>query len=218
MIDWAAIEKAGIEAAAGALTEGVALIAAKAKEKAPVRKVFEGQSSKERISVKTIAEVEGDRAIRQHLGLGPESTHIYPPTVVTQRGPQQLRWRALAGPGQLASGAAQARLSRQGRYELRSGRGVHNGQLGGRLRDEITFEAARISGRSVIARVVSPTPYAKFVEFGTRYMAARPYMRPAVYENTGTIKSGIARSVAGAARAAFHGTSKPVRITLKAVG
>lgn len=85
-------------------------------------------------------------------------------------------------------------LSTRGRYELNSGRAVFSTtgsfdrqssregriSLGGRLRKEITITPLKRSGSHMSVSVVSPTPYAKYVEFGTRYAAAQPYMRPAL--------------------------------------
>jgi HK97 gp10 family phage protein len=48
----------------------------------------------------------------------------------------------------------------------------------GRLRRSITVE--RATGRDAgTVHVIAGAPYAGYVEFGTRYMAARPFMRPA---------------------------------------
>lgn len=216
MIDWRAVEQAGIAAAAAALTEGAQMIAGKAKEKAPVRKVFRGQEEAVRYGVKSIAAIIGDRDLRRAAGLGPENEHILPPSTVTKDAPRQMAWRRVIAPGKLASAVAQSRLSRRGRYELRSGRSVHGGELGGRLRDEIYAEEAQIEGRHIRARVVSPTPYAIHQEIGNRHNAAHPYMRPAAHESTDELKAGIAHRVAGATRAAIRGRYK-VKITLKAV-
>lgn len=76
-------------------------------------------------------------------------------------------------------------LTSRGHYELRSGRADFinpNGAstLGGRLRGEIRVDPAQGSGPVWVARVVSPTPYAKYQERGTRHNRAHPYMRPAL--------------------------------------
>lgn len=216
MIDWRAVEQAGIAAAAAAMTEGAQMIAGRAKEKAPVRKVFRGQEEAVRYGVKSIAEITGDRDLRRAAGLGPENEHILPPSVASKDAPRQMAWRRVTSPGHLASTVAQSRLSRRGRYEVRSGRSAHGGELGGRLRDEIYAEQAQIEGRHIRARVVSPTPYAIHQEIGNRHNAAHPYLRPAGHEGLDELRSGIARSVAGATRAALRGRYK-VKITLKAV-
>jgi HK97 gp10 family phage protein len=50
----------------------------------------------------------------------------------------------------------------------------------GRLRDSIGHE---VDGDTV--RVTASAPYAAYVEEGTRYMAAEPYLRPALYRGRG---------------------------------
>jgi HK97 gp10 family phage protein len=83
------------------------------------------------------------------------------------------------------TGVAQA-LSARGRYELESGRGVYRppggGQatLGGRLRREIDVGPLQRGASLIKRQVVSPTSYARYVEFGTRHAAAQPYLRPAL--------------------------------------
>lgn len=53
--------------------------------------------------------------------------------------------------------------------------------LGGRLRKEIySLEALEQAEAWIRAEVISPTPYARYVEFGTRRSVAQPYLRPAL--------------------------------------
>lgn len=87
--------------------------------------------------------------------------------------------------GRLTSKRAQASLSARGRAELRSGRANFTDSagvttLGGRLRKEIGIARPTLQGTIIKGSVVSPTPYARFQEFGTRHNKATPYMRPAV--------------------------------------
>lgn len=49
----------------------------------------------------------------------------------------------------------------------------------GRLRSSITHQIAQDS-QSVYADIGSNVTYAGFVELGTRFMSARPYLRPAL--------------------------------------
>lgn len=53
------------------------------------------------------------------------------------------------------------------------------GYRGGRLRQSITWELGANS-EGLYVDVGSNVEYALFVEMGTRYMAARPYLRPAL--------------------------------------
>ncbi len=43
------------------------------------------------------------------------------------------------------------------------------------------------TGKTIVGRVAPHTDYAGFVEYGTRYMAAQPYMRPALDESRGPV-------------------------------
>ena len=88
-------------------------------------------------------------------------------------------------------------LTRRGRYELNSLRSMAGGMLGGTLRDEISVVPATVGVRSM-SQVVSPTPYAKFQEFGTRHNPAHPYMRPAADESSQEVVS-IIRDLVGTA-------------------
>lgn len=60
--------------------------------------------------------------------------------------------------------------------------GVGHLRLGGRLRREIfAIPPNQDKGGRWQAGIVSPTPYAKFQEDGTRHNKAHPYMRPALH-------------------------------------
>ena len=92
------------------------------------------------------------------------------------------RLRELSGPTQLK---VPTPLTSRGRYELRSGRAAFTrpggrATLGGRLRGEIHAVPSESGGPVWVAKVVSPTPYAKYVEFGTRHARSQPYLRPAL--------------------------------------
>jgi HK97 gp10 family phage protein len=60
------------------------------------------------------------------------------------------------------------------------GHDTRNGHRPGTLRDSITTERPMRAGQpGQTVRVVTRLYYAKFVEFGTRNMRPRPFMRPA---------------------------------------
>lgn len=205
-IDWKAIEAAGVQAAMAAMNRGGERIADKAKQLAPVRKVFVGQNDNYKTRLKSINEIRADKEIRKTLNLGAENAYINPPSIVTKRAPQKLGvQRQLAEPGKLRLQSAQARLDRRGRFELKSMRSAHAGSLGGRLRDEIHAEAATLNGKLIVLKVVSPTPYAKYQEFGTRHNPAHPYLRPAGHQSRDAIRSDVGRSVATAVKPLFTG-------------
>lgn len=53
------------------------------------------------------------------------------------------------------------------------------GYIGGRLRSSLTWEVVREAG-NLSAKVGTNVEYAPFVELGTRYMRAQPYLVPAL--------------------------------------
>ena len=198
-----------------AVTETAHLIAEDARERAPVRKVFQG--SRGHASLQSHEEVAAEAAIRSRLGLapGPVRTQRTPASRVHRFGPRRLlaspafdprvsRFRGESGRFEANSGQARSRLvfdtptTRRGRYELKTGRAniFVNGQafVGGRLRREITAGAAE-GGPVYVAQVRSPTPYAKYVEFGTRHNRAQPYLRPAIAAQREAYRSRLKRAV-----------------------
>jgi HK97 gp10 family phage protein len=210
VIDWTSVERATLEALIAVGNRWGATAVGIARSKAPVRKVFEGQSAHERVRLKTMDEIEKDRGIRKSLGLGPEygplnPQRVNPATVLTRNAPQELGQRRIASPGRLRITAAEDRLDRRGRWELSSMRAAHRGRLGGRLRSEIFSTQARVYGHKVVLELVSPTPYAKYQEFGTRHHPAHPYLRPGAYESTESVRADLRatmpRVVAGQLRA-----------------
>ena len=219
MID---LQAALMEAGIGVVDRWAAKALVEARRRAPVRKVFQGQGSFERIRAKTAEEIEADRDLRVRLGLGPEFEPLNragarPATILTRFAPQELGSRAVTPgvdrftgrriPRRMETLESQQRLDRRGRYELASGRAITGrSNLGGRLRDEIRVEPAVVEGRRITARLVSPTPYAKFQELGTRHNPAHPYLRPAGYHTAEAARLDAQRSVAATLREGFRAT------------
>jgi len=94
----------------------------------------------------------------------------------------------------------EAELNSAGRYALKTGVGIHVrtikemhpvfgmrsvrvATLGGRLRSEINLTQPKKEGDTWWIYVVSPTPYARWQEFGSSRNRANPYLRPALYES-----------------------------------
>lgn len=146
-----------------------------AVEKAPVRKVFQGSVGNATLQSKV--EVQAESHMRRQLGLAPGPVRTQRTGASSVHSTMALR--QLNRRGQLKFHTP---LTARGRYELKIGRAAFRGPsgvtLGGRLRGEIHMVAAEGRGPVWTARVVSPTPYAKYVEFGTRHNRAQPYMRP----------------------------------------
>lgn len=171
---WEAFEKrvtAGINASA---RDAVGV----ARQKAPVRKVFKGRVGL--ATQQTRVEAHAEATQRRTLGLGPGPVRTQRTSAA--RIHSVMAVRQVTGPGQLRFNTP---LTSRGRWELKSGRALFNSPggrvtLGGRLRGEIHDDPAEGGGPVWIARVVSPTPYAKYVEFGTRRSRAQPYLRPAL--------------------------------------
>ena len=180
---------AGIEAAVNQTTAEVAAIAI---EKAPVRKVFKGSVGK--ATRQSVEEAASEAHLRSSLGLAPGrvNTQRTSASRIHAFGPRRL----LLGPGRLQFSTP---LTSRGRYELKSGRanfkvGGKN-YLGGRLRGEIRADPAEVSGTAVVGKVVSPTPYAKFVELGTHHNRAQPYLRPALAQQRDAFRARLAKVI-----------------------
>jgi len=113
-------------------------------------------------------------------------------------------------------------LSRRGAAEVKSGRADYMSKIGavsrmtvgGRLRGEIFATRAVPKGKRAEAWVVSPTGYAKFMEFGTRHNAAHPYLRPALFESRETIVSLVKAAVAEAARTSGGAGAIEIKVRL----
>lgn len=207
MIDWGAFTASMIRGALAGMTESAALIANRAKDKAPVRRIHAQADLQVMTRLKTEDEISADVEIRQRLGMRSEHAFLYPPSIVTHRANQYLTHRTI---GQIDT----AELSARGRYEVRTERAAHQGQIGGRLRDEITATTARLDGSMIVAEVESPTPYAKQQELGNRHNPAHPYLRPAGYESHDDVRTLIGKNIAASARIGLS-TGGRTRITIR---
>lgn len=166
-----------------------------ASEKAPVRKVFKGSVG--RADLQSSVEVKAEEALRRTLGLasGPVRTQR---TAASSRH-SIMSLRQLTGSGSLPASAPP--LTARGRNELKSGRANYTSAggttLGGRLRGEIHRVPAEGGGSRWTAKVVSPTRYAKYVEFGTRHSRAQPYLRPALAQVRESFRKTMTTAVRG---------------------
>jgi hypothetical protein len=185
------IEAAVIEAAPGLIGQAARAVAIVARSKAPVRRLFTGDTRI--IQTKSIEDTQtlSNRVVVGH----------------TVRYPHQLSQRRLVTLGPPGEVVGQDDLDRRGRYEVRSGRANYRargraGAVGGRLKGEIRATPGHVEGRRAVASVISPTPYAKHQEFGNRHNPAHPYMRPAADESRPVVASEIRAGVLAAARGA----------------
>lgn len=192
-----------------AINETAVAVAEEARRRAPVRKVFKGSVG--HAALQSVEEVAAETAQRSRLGLapGPVRTQRTPASRVHGFGPRRLLQRPALDPrvsrfraasGQFAQSGTNrlifdTPLTSRGRYELKTGRAniISGGKayLGGRLRSEITSSATEGGGLVFSARVISPTPYAKYVEYGTRRSRAQPYLRPALAGQQGALRSRL---------------------------
>jgi len=195
-----------------------------AKERAPVRKVFKGSKGRASLQSIEEAAAETAIRSRLGLTPGRVRTQRSPAARVNAFGPRRLlarpglpafdvstsRYRSSSGRFiSAASFRSQQPLNgrlrfntpttSRGRYEIRTGRANIRigGQtfVGGRLRSEITYTAASVNGGLVTGSVISPTPYAKYVEFGTRHARAQSYLRPAFRAQRAAFRSRLQRTV-----------------------
>lgn len=217
MLDFEAILQGVYEGAVQALGQGAQIVAQRAKARAPVRRLFSdgGQG----IHLKTAGEIESVRSARDAVfkAGGPptvvrperlgEATTVYgkrPPThwrerrttaaakLLTQYDTEMSRRKAGFAP-------QKTMLTRRGAYEVRSKRANfavwEHLKVGGRLRGEIYATDPSVSGERAEAWVISPTEYAKYMEFGTRHAAAHPFLRPAAEESRSEVVALVANAV-----------------------
>jgi len=255
------VGEAIFEAATDALGQGAQVVEARAKQLAPVRNLF--TDTKYSIRFKRVSEIEHDRIMRTHLGLGPDLATKMPKTSYDRSSPSRASdkyWQITGGrpPAHWArrtmnpdsrsgganwllanykeemaarKGARQAKqyrapepttLSRRGAAEVKSGRAAYMSKvgavsrmtIGGRLRGEIFSTPAVPKGKRAEAWVISPTRYAKYMEFGTRHNAAHPFLRPALHESRETIVSLVRAAVANAARTSGEAGAIEIKVRL----
>ena len=90
--------------------------------------------------------------------------------------PDQARAAAAAGLGEVAAQAADAARAELSGGSGRSGPGAPPADPSGRLAASIASTVDPETGR---AAVTASAPEARFLEYGTAKMAARPFLRPA---------------------------------------
>lgn len=212
------LSNAIIDAAVEALGQGARTVEGRAKQLAPVRNIF---GSEYRFRTKTPEEFSRDLAfidtqtIESMLDSG---VGYFDQTVTGKRPPRQWHDRRRSAAEthlsdyqqemysrKLGNDPQPTMLTRQGAYEVRSKRADFSTwghtHVGGRLRGEIQTIAPQRSGSMAEAWVISPTPYARFQEFGTRHNRAHPYLRPAAEESRDAVVQAIAAAVKEASRA-----------------
>ena len=212
MINFGPLIDAVQEAVSVGLGEGAEIVAVRARQKAPVRRIFSNRGPK--VGLKSALEMESDRSVRKSLGLSVEGSRDNPnPKIVRGRIPPR-RWhdRRLsradelladrnAAMAQTASGKTPWRtaLSARGAYEVKTRRAVgrFGGHLtiGGYLRESISAEpVTRVGGQSV-AWVIAAADYAKYQEYGTAHNPAHPFLRPAAMESQNEVADAVGHQI-----------------------
>lgn len=225
MIDFDRLEQDILEGAAAGLYKGAKLVARRAKQRAPVRNIF---GNTYRFRAKTGDELTADFAAVPTSALAAMAEKGPGRFLTRWQGPKRVRadmerreWESAQELLAAYEAGEDSPLTRQGAHEIRSGRAnfhsVREGSavtVGGRLRGEIRALKPSGSGDVLEAWVISPTPYAKYMEFGTRHNRAHPYLRPALEESHEDIRSLVSREVAQAAKKA---AGKRVNVDIRLV-
>lgn len=93
-------------------------------------------------------------------------------------------------------------LSSRGRYEVKrattkgmGNSGLFRGRVGGRLRGELHLKPPQWRGDTLWVYVESPTEYGPYQEFGTTRNRAQPFLRPALYESRGILRSKVRSAI-----------------------
>jgi len=207
-VDFDRIYRAIVEAATAAVNTTAIAAEDHARKRAPVRKIFRAGPAQRRFQ--SLEELLPYVGIRSRLGLPPmgpvkvvtsrrNAKHALIPTLRIEGIRTRADFRRVSprNPRELALSEAEGALSGRGRYEVRSGRALtKSGRVGGTLRREIrTIPASAGQHPYLHAAVISPTPYAKYVEFGTRHAAAQPFLRPALAMVKGDFKKEMRRAL-----------------------
>lgn len=114
-------------------------------------------------------------------------------------------------------------LTSRGRYEVSSGRAVHEGLVGGKLRASIHASGPIEEGYRISALVSAEAHdkgrthnYARDQEFGSRHNRKHPFLRPALLESKDYLFKALKREMESGQRPRndSHGESVPVLLHL----
>jgi len=225
MLDFDSLTENIMDAAVRGLEQAGMVVERRAQARAPIRNIF-GHAY--RFRPKTADELREDfrslpsGTLRNMLDTGTgkfTSRWVGPKRVPTRWSDRE--WEAAQAHLASYERGDDSPLTRQGAYEVRSGRArFHSVQeggevtVGGRLRSEIYTSKVRRSGAEASVMVISPTSYAKYMEFGTRHNRAHPYLRPALEESRDEIRERIASAVAEAAKGGMGNVELEIHVTL----
>lgn len=105
------------------------------------------------------------------------------------------------GRGNMIANFRARHLSSRGRYEVKraamgmKNSGLFKGRVGGRLRGELRLKPPQWYGDTLWVYVESPTEYGPHQEYGTTRHRAQPFLRPALYESRGILRSKVRSAI-----------------------
>ena len=225
MLDFDSLTQAVLDGAQEGLGQAARIVVQRAKQRAPVRNIFGHQYQ---FRPKTAEELVADlkslptETLEDMMSTGPGRF------ATRWVGPKRVRpdwsertWEAAQEHLALYEAGDETPLTRQGAHEIRSGRAnfhtVREGgqvTVGGRLKGEIYSTKVHRMGSSAEVMVISPTKYAKYMEFGTRHNRAFPYLRPALEESRADIVARVSSAVANASKKGLGNAELEINVRL----
>jgi len=233
MLDLGLIGRAIFDGALEGLAQGAIVVEGRAKARAPVRNIFGVEH--DFVPSKSIGDVQARRSARGgDVGAAAKMRTQKAPTALKAGGfrsgqQRNLRERRLAVAENLladyqAKVPTKVMLTRRGASEVKTKRAQYAGSskvpsdigasIGGRLRGEIYATRPSAEGNRAEAWVISPTPYARYMEFGTRHNRAYPYLRPAAEESRAEVVGLIADGIREASRTGASSTQIEIVVRL----
>jgi HK97 gp10 family phage protein len=203
-----------VEAAEVDAIEAVAdFVAADAKSRAPIRKVFREAAGFRRkfraltgpersLAVKRAMQFSGYTDFQRRRSVSYLKNYARAELRRPGSANSLARSRKLRNLGPVSGAQARAQqlrplLTSRGKYEVSSGRALHqvvskggyvSVHVGGRLKASIGNEGA-------VAKVAARVWYAKFVEFPTTHNASQPFLLPALQDARGRLRQTLAREL-----------------------
>lgn len=209
-----------VAAETAAVEEVADFVAADAKGRAPIRKVFK-EAKGFRRKFRALTGAERNLAVKRAMAYqgytdferrrSVSYLRNYARAEIRRPGSANslARSRKLRNLGpvfghQARAAALRPLLTSRGKYEVSSGRALHqvvskggnvSVQVGGRLKASIGNEGAVQVDNGVVAKVAARVRYAKFVEFPTTHNASQPFLLPALQDARGRFRQTLAREL-----------------------
>jgi hypothetical protein len=204
----ALVEAAEIEA----IEQVADFVAADAKSRAPVRKVFKEAKGFRRkfraltgperaLAIKRAQAYQGYDDFQRRRSVSYLRNYARaelrrPGSANNLSRSRKLRNLGPVSGSQAKAAALRPLLTSRGKYEVSSGRALHtvggNVHVGGRLKASIGNEGAVPANNGVTAKVSARVRYAKYVEFPTTHNASQPFLLPALHDARGRLRNTLA--------------------------